>query len=651
MKKARKNIIKIKEKELHEGLDYYYNLILGKINKFKYRPSNLKKDALFVHKTSLEFQKLGQEELDKKIELIQTLFRLNKQKEKDVLEAFALCVEACFRITAKRAYVVQIMGAIALYKKFIIEMSTGEGKTLTAAIAAGVLGWLGKPIHIFTSNDYLAARDAELFEQFYNSIGLTCCSITSSNSPEERKKLYESNIVYTTGKEVLADFLKDRMKEDSSFDFNKYLIDKVSGKLNENDYALRGLEIAIIDEADSVLADDAVTPLIISATAENKVLQKSVVDAYKIASLLKKDEDYKISEKFNDITLTKSGIKIVEENSFELNEIWKVKHRREYLVKQALTARELYLLNKHYIIKEGKVVIVDEKTGRIMEHRSWGNGLHQAIEVKEGLEITDPTTTFAKMSFQRFFRLYTHLCGMSGTLKNLDNEFWQIYEISILKIPTRVPSKMIIKKDEFFLDENKKNTKIIEYINSLNKKGIPVLIGVTSIKDSENLAKELKKIGLQSKTLNALHDEDEANIISQAGQKGSITIATNMAGRGTDIDLSEEINSLGGLHVITTQRDKSRRIDLQFFGRCARQGENGVAVAFLSLDDLIIKHYLPAWLREFFLKNFNSKLIKKIAWLFYVFYQKKIEKDISNIRNKTLLQEFNLKNSMSYTLD
>lgn len=649
MKKARKNIIKIKEKELHEGLDYYYNLILGKINKFKYRPTNLQKDAQLVHENSLKLTQISQDELDEKIANIKRTFRLNKQKDEEVLEAFSLCVEACFRITGKRAYVVQIMGAIALYKKFVIEMSTGEGKTLTAAIAAGVLGWVGKPIHVFTSNDYLAARDAQLFEEFYNSIGLTCCSITSSNSPEERKKLYETNIVYTTGKEVLADFLKDRMKEDSSFDFNRYLIDKVSGKLNENDYVLRGLETAIIDEADSVLADDAVTPLIISATAENKVLQKSVVDAYKIAKLLKKDEDYKISEKFNDITLTKKGIKLVEDNSSSLNEIWKVKHRREYLVKQALTARELYLLNKHYIIKDGKVVIVDEKTGRIMEHRSWGNGLHQAIEVKEGLEITDPTTTFAKMSFQRFFRLYTHLCGMSGTLKNLDNELWQIYETSIIKIPTRVPSQMLIKEDEFFIDENEKNKRIIEYVSSLNKKGIPVLIGVTSIKDSENLASRLKEIGLKSKTLNALHDEEEAQIISQAGQKGSITIATNMAGRGTDIDISDEINALGGLHVVTTQRDKSRRIDLQFFGRCARQGQNGVAVAYLSLDDLIIKHYLPSWLREFFIKNFSSKFTKKIAWLFYVFYQKKIEKDISNIRNKTLLQEFNLKNSMSYT--
>lgn len=647
--KIRKNVIDLKEKELYEGFDYYQNLILGKINKYKQSTNSLKKEALLIYDNSLELNSLSKSQIDEKILDIKKLFRLNKEKYTDILNAFSLCVEVCYRSTGKRAYPVQIMGALSLYRKFIIEMSTGEGKTLTAAIGSAVLAWKGKPVHVFTSNEYLASRDAELFKDFYENAHLSCTSVISSNTVEERKKLYEANIVYTTAKEVLADLLKDKMKDESNFDSNKQLINKLSGKTNNNDYVLRGLEIAIVDEADSVLADDAVTPLIISATAENKVLQKSVEDAYKIALLLSKNEHYEVSEKFNDIVLNKKANKIIEEESSSLNEVWQEKDRREYLVKQALSARELYLLNKHYIIKDGKVVIVDEKTGRIMEHRSWGNGLHQAIEVKEGLERTDPTTTFAKMSFQRFFRLYKHLCGMSGTLKGLDNEFWQIYEISIIKIPTRVESNMLIKKDKLFISKEQRNKSLIEYVSFLNKKQIPVLIGVTSIEDSEELSIELKKIGLNNQILNALRDEEEADIISKAGEKASITIATNMAGRGTDIHISEEVNNLGGLHVITIQRDKSRRIDLQFYGRCARQGQNGVAISFLSLDDLIIKHYLSKKLRVFFIKNFGIKFIRKLILFLYVFYQRKIEKDISKIRNKTLLEEFELNDSMSYT--
>ncbi len=651
MKKLRKNIISINEEKLHTGFDYYYNYILGKIKKFKHRPKNLRNDAKIIYNRSLALTSISDDDIYKKVKYFKNIFALNKQNNESILDAFALTVEICYRTTNKRAYEVQIMGALAIYKKFIIEMSTGEGKTLTAAIAATVLGWSGKSVHIFTSNDYLASRDAETFKAFYNNVGLICSSVTSSNNKDERKNLYESNIIYTTAKEVLADFLKDRMIEDQNFDFNKCLIAKISGKPFNNDYLLRGLEIAIVDEADSVLADDAVTPLIISATAENKILKKSVKDAYQIATLLKKDIHYSLNEKFNDVTLKSNAIKIIEENSNLLTDIWNIKQRREYLIKQALIARELYVKNKHYIVKEGKVVIVDEKTGRIMEQRSWGNGLHQALEVKENLEITNPTTTFAKMSFQRFFRLYNHLSGMSGTLKKLDNEFWQIYQTSIIKIPTRVPSKMIIKPDRIFINESEKFDNLINYIKDTHSKNIPILIGVTSIEDSEKLSNKLLSIGLSSNILNALHDEEEALIINKAGIKGSITIATNMAGRGTDIHIDEEVNNLGGLHVITTQRDKSRRIDLQFFGRCARQGQNGVAISFLSLDDIIIKHYINKSIRKILSQNFDNSFFKKLALYFYVFYQNKIENDISRIRNKTLIQEYDLKDSMSFTPD
>lgn len=536
-----------------------------------------------------------------------------------------------------------------MVKKYIIEMSTGEGKTLTASLAAVILGWMGKPVHILTSNDYLAARDAELLSSFYYRANLTVGAVIGETAPEKRKEIYTYDIVYSTAKDILADFLKDRMKEEQNYSIINFLVNKISNNVVPTDYFLRGLDTVIVDEADSVLADDAVTPLIISTKAENRILKESVQDAYKISKYLEKDIDYTVNEEFHDITLKEQAEAIIENHIYSLTNIWRSKERREFLIKQALMAKELYIVNKHYIIKDGKVMIVDEKTGRIMSERTWGNGLHQAIEVKEGVEITDPTTTFAKMSFQRFFRLYKHLCGMSGTLENLQNEFWQIYNIQILKIPTRVPSKMNILKDKIFLDKNAKEEALIAYIESLNKKSIPVLVGITTIEDCEILANKLKCLNLECTLLNALYDDVEAEIIANAGEINNITIATNMAGRGTDIHISEHVNKLGGLHVITTQRDKSRRIDMQFFGRCARQGQNGTAVAFLALEDSVLNNYTPEWLKKFIYKKFDSTYTKKFSILIYKYYQKKIEKDISITRDKTLRREFSMDDSMSYT--
>ena len=649
MKEYYKHIKIVKEKKLYEGFDSFTNRLVGKTKSIFTNIKSLRKDAKIIHELSLKLNILGDYQINKEILLYQKKFKLNQIDEQELLRAFALVVEIGYRQTNKRAYEVQIIGALALVKKYIIEMSTGEGKTLTASLAAVILSWMGKPVHILTSNDYLAKRDAELLASFYQRANLVVGSVISSTSAEERKVVYSYDIVYSTAKDILADFLKDRMKEEQNYSINNYLINKISNKTTPSDYLLRGLDTVIVDEADSVLADDAVTPLIISTKVENKILKKSVQDAYKIAVNLEKDKHYIISEKFNDITLKANATEIIESYIHSFSNIWKSKDRREFLIKQALMAKELYELNKHYIIKDGKVIIVDEKTGRIMSERTWGNGLHQAIEVKEGLEITDPTITFSKMSFQRFFRLYNHLCGMSGTLQNLRNEFWEIYNTQTIRIPTRVPSKMIIKKDNIFINKKEKENNLVSYIELLNQKKIPILVGVTTIKDSESLAKKLKSLNLECTLLNALYDDIEAKIVSQAGELGKITIATNMAGRGTDIHITDEINKLGGLHVITTQRDKSRRIDMQFFGRCARQGQNGTAISFLSLDDNILKNYSPKWLNKFLIKNFNRSYIRSFTIYLYCYYQKKIEKDISNIRNKTLLRDFSMDDSMSYT--
>lgn len=639
-----------KEKKLYSGMDAFLNTLSGRVKSKLKDKKKLYEKATLIHEYSLQLASLSDDELDEKVQYFFSLYQLGKVDEKKFIESFAIAVEIGFRELGKRAYEVQIMGALCLVNGYIIEMATGEGKTITAALAGVILGWSKKSVHIITSNDYLASRDAELVRAFYERASLTIESITSQTDKEQREEFYKSNIVYSTAKEILADFLKDRIQDEKGeFNINSYLLSKLLKKKSRNRYLIKSLSAVIVDEADSVLADDAVTPLIISTTASNKLLQESVQIAYEIAQNLKKDIHYKVYEKYYEVILSDQGKRAVEKNTKKFSNIWNSAKKREYLVQQALVARELYHKNRHYIIQDDKIVIIDEKTGRRMEHRSWGNGLHQAIEVKEKITITDPTTTFAKMSFQRFFRLYSHLCGMSGTLENLKQEFWQIYEKYIITIPKRIPSKMVISPDKIFLNKKQKFVALMEYVRDLHKKGLPILIGVTTIKESQELAHLLKTVNINCTLLNALSDEQEAQIIAKAGEKGSITIATNMAGRGTDIHICDDVEKLGGLQVITIQRDKSRRVDLQFFGRCARQGKNGTAVSFLSLDDQILSYYTNPRIYKLLHKYFDHPFVKKLSLWIYIYYQKKIEKDISNLRNETLQKEFTTMDSMSYT--
>lgn len=651
MKEYYKQIIKPDEKRLYKGLDSFTNKTIGRVKTLLNRPSKLRVQAKKIFDLSFEYEYLDEERFAEKVSEYKNKFRLQKIKsDEEFHEAFALAVEAAFRILNKRAYIVQIMGALALVKGYAIEMSTGEGKTLTATIAAIALAWRGKPVHIITSNDYLAKRDAENMREVYRYCSISVGHVIGTMRTQERRENYSHDITYTTSKEVLADFLRDRMLESQEYNINNLLINKITNKSIPTEYVLRGLAIAIIDEADSVLSDEATTPLIISAQGENKILKESTALAYEIASSFVKERDYTVHERYHEIVLTKEGSQLVKDKTATLAPIWHQKDRREFLIKQALLAKEVYHLHKHYVIVEGKILIVDEKTGRVMHGRSWGNGLHQAIEAKERVEITDPTTTFSKMSFQRFFRFYKHLCGMSGTLHSLSHEFWDIYNLSIIKIPTRLQSKMNILPERIFLNHQEKIDELIEYIKLLTKKRVPVLVGTQSIKESEELSMRLMEENIQCATLNALHDELEAEIIKEAGLQNRVTIATNMAGRGTDISISPEVDAIGGLHVIITQKDTSKRIDFQFYGRAARQGQNGEAVAFLSLEDEMLNNYLPKKLKLFFESNIQKAYVKKIIARFYRHYQNRIQRETSIVRQKRLFQEFDVDDSMSFTL-
>jgi preprotein translocase subunit SecA len=465
------------------------------------------------------------------------------------------------------------MGAMALYNGYLTEMATGEGKSLTACLPAVLAAWTGRPFHFVTVNDYLAERDAVEMRPFYTFCGVTVSSILSQMTPRERRLHYEKEVVYTTLKELVADFLRDRLILGHLHHPSRRLLRQMlQSRVRELDgVVLRGLDTVIVDEADSVLIDEAVTPLIISRAEENKPLMEACRNAYAIACTLEFGTDYQKDLKYREINLTKQGEKRIEEQANLMPGLWRGPSRRTELVQQAITAREFYTRDKEYVIQDGKVTIVDEFTGRLMPNRTWRHGLHQAVEAKE---------------------------GMTGTAQEATKEFWHIYRLPVLTIPTNRHCIRNVLPDSYFADEESKWNAIVEEIVRFNQTGRPLLVGTRSVKASEKLAERLNEKGLQFNLLNAVRHKEEAQIVAAAGEQGRITIATNMAGRGTDIKLGRSVAELGGLHVMATERHESGRIDRQLFGRSARQGDPGGAQAFMSVEDELIRRFVPAALRN-----------------------------------------------------
>jgi preprotein translocase subunit SecA len=361
---------------------------------------------------------------------------------------------------------------------------------------------------------------------------------------------------------------------------------------------LRGLDTAIVDEADSVLIDEAVTPLIISRPQKNSSLVEACEITHRLVEPLDAGRDYLINQRYKEISLTKEGERKVDEQSVMLNGIWRGSARREELVKQALTAREFYKRDQQYVVQDGKVAIVDEFTGRLMPNRTWRHGLHQAIEAKEGITVNDPSETLARLSFQRFFRFFRKLSGMTGTAKEASAEFWHIYRLPVMTIPTNRPCIRVSMPDRIFSTEREKFEAVVDEIEMLRNTGRPVLVGTRSVTASEKLALMLAARGLDYNLLNAVRHSEEARIVAAAGEKGRVTISTNMAGRGTDIKLGHGVAEMGGLHVIATERHESGRIDRQLFGRCARQGDPGAAQTFMSVEDELIRRFVSPLLRK-----------------------------------------------------
>ena len=518
------------------------------------------------------------------LELRQAGFRENL-----VARAFALVREAAGRTLGQRHFDVQLMGGWALLGGMVAEMETGEGKTLTATLPACAAALAGVPVHVVTVNDYLAARDAEWMRPVYEALGVTVGVVTHGLEPGARRAAYACDVTYVTNKEVAFDYLRDRLVLGRVTSRSQLLLERLHadrGRLGRLIH--RGLHYAIVDEADSVLVDEARTPLIISGKSGDTLEQRVYQEALGLGAQLERDRDFTLDDRERAVRLTPAGLDRLERLGAALGGVWSGPQRRQELVRQALTALCLILRDKHYLVRDGKVQIVDEYTGRVMEGRTWEHGLHQLVEAKEGCTVTGRNDPLARITYQRFFRRYLRLAGMTGTAREVAGEIWAVYRLPVVRIPTNRPVVRRSLGDRVHRTAAEKWEAVVARVAAVHRQGRPVLIGTRSVAASEHLSALLSQAELPHQVLNARQDAEEAAIIARAGEAGRITVATNMAGRGTDITLGPGIAQAGGLHVIATERHDAGRIDRQLFGRCGRQGDPGSYEAILSLEDELV---------------------------------------------------------------
>lgn len=518
-----------------------------------------------------EMAALTDEQLQAKTDEFRSRYQKGETLDDLLPEAFATVREAAKRVLGLYPYRVQLMGGIVLHDGNIPEMKTGEGKTLTATMPVYLNALTGLGVHVVTVNEYLSTRDASEMGELYNFLGLTVGLNLNSKSPEEKRQAYACDITYSTNNELGFDYLRDNMV------------------VYKEQMVQRPLNYAIVDEVDSILIDEARTPLIISGQAEQSTALYTRADNF--VKMLKEEEDYKIDVQSKTISLTDEGISKAEEH-FNLDNLYDIENTAlTHHVDQSLRANYIMLRDIDYVVQEGKVLIVDQFTGRIMDGRRYSDGLHQAIEAKEGVEIEDETKTMANITFQNYFRMYKKLAGMTGTAKTEEEEFREIYNIQVVQIPTNRPIARDDRSDLLYPTLDSKFRAVVQDIKERHRKGQPVLVGTVAVETSELLSDLLNKEKIPHEVLNAKNHFKEAEIILNAGQKGAVTIATNMAGRGTDIKLGPGVVELGGLAVVGTERHESRRIDNQLRGRSGRQGDPGISQFYLSLEDDLMKRF------------------------------------------------------------
>lgn len=583
--------------------------------------ASLEKMADKVISYEPEMQKLSVEELaDKTTEYKERL--ANGETIDDILyEAFATAREMAYRQLGEKPYKVQIMGAIAMHKGDIAEMKTGEGKTLTATMCVYLNALAGKGVHVITVNEYLAGRDADWMGRIYRALGLTVGVNKRELNAREKREAYECDITYTTNSELGFDYLRDNMVT------------------SVKDRVMRGLHMAIIDEVDSVLIDESRTPLIISGG--KKQTANLYIQADKFVKTLEAPEyetdkfthektlisgDYDIDQKTRQIMLSEAGVEKAEKY-FKLDNLYDINHTQlVHHINQALRANYIMMKEVEYVVSDNQeIVIVDQFTGRMMPGRAYSDGLHQAIEAKEGVPIKEETSTLATITYQNFFRLYEKLAGMTGTAKTEEEEFLSTYNMRVVVIPTNRP---VIRKDmpdEIYAHKDDKYRALVREVKALYEKGQPVLVGTIAVETSELISEMLKKEGIPHEVLNAKNHAREAEIVAMAGRPKSVTIATNMAGRGTDIKLTEESRKLGGLAVIGSERHESRRIDNQLRGRSGRQGDPGFSRFFVSLEDSLMVRFGGEKLQKLFEKMGDEQIESKAVTKSITMAQKRVE--------------------------
>ncbi|MGK0440329.1 MAG: preprotein translocase subunit SecA [Pseudohongiellaceae bacterium] len=607
-----------------------------------------------VNRYNQALQDCSEAELSQAIIELRAELQQNGLQKRLILKAFAVIREAASRTLGKRHYDAQVLAGWIMINGKLAEMNTGEGKTLAASLPACTAALAGIPVHVITSNDYLAERDADTLQPLYKRMGLQGKAVIAGMSPDQCRQHYQSNIVHTTNKQIAFDYLRDRIAIGDgtgplSMQFRRIQCRQQPSMCQP--VLLRGLCFALIDEADSVLIDEANTPLIITKTVPGEVSPKTYADALYIASLLFEGIDYRINQEARLIELNAGGEEHIEELSLSLSEFWKNKRRRETLIKQALSAKYFYSKDKHYVITEDEINIIDEATGRLMPDRAWEYGLQQMIEAKEGCNISEPREPQARISYQRFFCRYLRVGGTSGTLSDVAAELRSVYNLGVLTVPRHRPCRRHWLGEAVFRNDEMRTHTLLNRIEALYRQRRPVLIGTNTVEESEHISQLLTQASIPHRVLNAKQDQQEAQVIAQAGQAQAITVATNMAGRGTDIELGKGVAELGGLHVIALNRNSSRRIDRQLYGRCARQGDPGSAEAILSLNDPALVDYyssttlnllskltvghksLPPWL---------SQLIVRLP-------QKRYEKRQALARKKVTQQDRQLRRILAFS--
>lgn len=575
----------------------------------------LRRCLIHVAALDVELSDLSDKGLAARLSTLRSSLLRKGYSASSLAEAFGIIREMSGRVLGMKHFDSQLSGGWHLMHGRIAEMATGEGKTLTATLPAAAAALAGIPVHVITVNDYLAARDCEEMKPLYQALGLTVGCIQPGMSPDERRAIYASDVVYCTNSELVFDYLKDHLLIKNAPQAMHRYAERLKGNQElDKELMLRGLHFAIVDEADSVCMDEARTPLIISATKQASDAETEIYrQALAVARQLTEQTHFTRYDRLKQVELSDAGETRVDALVQHLGAYWVGRVRRYELVRQALSADLYFIRDRHYLVRDNKVQIIDEHTGRVMADRSWERGLHQLLEIKEGCEVTAGRETLAKISYQRFFRRYRAFSGMTGTAREVRDEFWDIYRKQVFGVSTHHSLRRLRYRSGVYVTRERQLEAIAKAARRERDAGRAVLIGTTTVTSSEEVAQALESAGLDTQLLNAKQDREEAGIIAQAGQPGRITIATSMAGRGTDIKLHPEVEQNGGLHVILCALQDAGRIDRQLEGRCARFGDPGSVEWLLSLGDDWLKE---AWYRPWLARQLSHQWGKVLAiWL------------------------------------